>query len=100
MTAIALATSRRWRVPMIVERMAQAFPDELKHRECHGLRLDDLAVHHIDPDDPDGMMLLWGMGLFAERRTVAATIALADRLRSKRFSVVIRPYTEAVAATY
>jgi hypothetical protein len=26
------------------------------------------------------------MGLFAERRTVAATIALADRLRSKRFS--------------
>jgi len=100
MTASALATSRRWRVPMIVERMAQAFPDELEHRECHGLRLDDRAVHHIDPDDPDGMMLLWGMGLFAERRTVAATIALADRLRSKRFSVVIRPYAEAVAATY
>ena len=100
MTAVSLAASPRYRVPPIVEAIAQDMPAVLINRERHSLRIEDCARYGINIDDPDGLMLLWGAGLFAERRTADATLALADRYHSHRFSVVIRPYAEAVRATY
>jgi hypothetical protein len=100
MTAVSLAASPRYRVPPIIEAIAQDVPAVLINRERHSLRIEECARYGINIDDPDGLMLLWGAGLFAERRTADATLALADRHRSHRFSVVIRPYAEAVRATY
>jgi len=100
MTAISLAASPRYRVPPIIEAIAQDMPAALTNRERHSLRIEECGRYGIDIADPDGLMLLWGAGLFAERRTADATLALADRHRSHRFSVVIRPYAEAVRATY
>jgi hypothetical protein len=100
MTAVTLAASPRYRVPPLIEAIGQDMPPALVNRERHSLRIEDCDRYGIRIDDPDGLMLLWGAGLFAERRTADATLALADRHHSHRFSVVIRPYAEAVRAAY
>jgi len=100
MTAVSLATSRRYRVPRAIELLAQDMPDELTNRERQSLRIEDAAELGIRFDDPDTAVLVWGAGKFANQRNVEATLGLADRFRSHRFGIVIRPYAEAVLGTY
>ena len=100
MTAVCLATSRRYRVPETIETLAQDMPEELVNRERQSLRIQDAERYGIRFDDPDTAMLIWGAGKFANSRNVEHTLKLADQFCSHRFGVVIRPYAEAVLGTY
>jgi hypothetical protein len=100
MTAVSLANSRRYRVPPIVERIAQHLPEEVENRERHSLCTEEAERFGIRFDELDTAMLLWGAGQFAHRRNVEDTLKLADRIESHRFNVVIRPYVEAIYGTY
>ena len=51
MTAVSLATSPRYRVPEVIERIAQDLPAEMENRERHSFRLEDaarLGLHALD----------------------------------------------------
>ncbi len=100
MTAVSLATSPRYRVPAVIESIAQAMPDETINREHHSLGIDDAPRYGIRFDELDTAMVLWGAGQYANQRNVQATLQLAEQIKSHRFNVVMRPYFEAVAATY
>lgn len=100
MTAVSLATSRRYRVAPLIERIAQHLPEEVENRERHSLRTEEAERFGIRFDQLDTAMLLWGAGQFANRRNVEQTLALADQVKSHRFNVVIRPYVEAIYGTY
>ena len=95
MTAVSLATSPRYRVPPVIEALAQAMPESFENRERHSLGIDDTEF-----DTLDTAMRLWGAGQFANQRNVAATLRIGDEIQSHRFDVVIRPYVEAVEQTY
>jgi hypothetical protein len=99
MTAVSLATSR-YRVPDLIEAIAQAQPAELINRERHSFEINEasrygLSFHHLDT-----AMIAWGAGLYAPQVGVEGTLRLADRFNSHRFNVVMRPYAEAVYGTY
>ena len=100
MTAVSMCTSHRYRVPEIVAQIAQDKPDACVNRERHSFDLENAASLDIHPDDPAKAMPLWGAGMFANRRTAAQTLKLADQFQSGCFDVIIRPYVEAVLAAY
>ncbi len=100
MTAVMLATSPRYRVPEIIEKIAQDMPEELENRECQSLKIAEAEKYGIRFDDLETAMLIWGAGKFANLRNVESTLKLADAFHSHRFDVVIRPYAEAVLGTY
>lgn len=99
MTAVSLATSNRYRVPEVIEAIAQDFPDALVNRERHSLTIEDCDRLGIRVDDADTAMMMWGSG-FATQKTAEEALPTADAFASHRFGVVIRPYAEAVWGTY
>lgn len=99
MTAVSLATSDGYRVPEVIEQIAQDQPDEIVNRERHSLKASDYARLGFRVDDPETAMTLWGSGA-ATNATPSEALPTADAFNSHRFSVVIRPYAEAVWGTY
>lgn len=100
MTAVSLATSPKYRVPEVIERIAQDLPNEFENFERQSLKIAEAEKYGIKFDDPDTAMLIWGAGKYANQRNVEATLKLADHYNSHRFNVVMRPYAEAVLGTY
>ncbi|OGG47807.1 MAG: hypothetical protein A3F84_12755 [Candidatus Handelsmanbacteria bacterium RIFCSPLOWO2_12_FULL_64_10] len=100
MTAVSLATSRRYRIPPAIQAAAQDLPAELLNRERHSLVSDDPERYGLDPDDLDDHMLMFGAAKFAHRKSIEMTLRMADAYRSHRFSVVILPYARALYETY
>lgn len=100
MTAVCLATSPRYRVPEIIEAIAQDMPNEFENFERQSLLIAEAEKFGIRFDDPDTAMLIWGAGKYANQRNVVDTLKLADQYNSHRFNVVMRPYAEAVLGTY
>ncbi len=99
MTAVSLATSTGYRVPEVITSIAQDMPDELINRERHSLTIADCDRYGIRVDDPDTAMMMWGSG-FATQKPPSEALPTADAFESHRFSVVIRPYAEAIWGTY
>ena len=100
MTAVSLATSPRYRVPKVIEAIAQDMPDIFENRERQSLKIEDVERYGIRLDDPETAMLVWGAGKYANQRNAEATLKLADHYHSHRFDVVMRPYAQAVLDTY
>ncbi len=100
MTVVSLATSPRYRVPEVIEAIAQDMPEEFENRERQSLKIEEAERYGIGFDDPDTAMLVWGAGKYANQRNAEATLRLADHYHSHRFDVVMRPYAEAVLGTY
>ena len=82
MTAVSLATSSGYRVPEVIESIAQDLPDALINRERQSFNLEDGPRLGISFDDAE------------------TALATADTFNSHRFSVVIRPYAQSVWGTY
>lgn len=100
MTAVSLATSPKYRVPEVIESIAQDLPNEFENRERQSLKIEEAEKYGIRFDDPETSMLIWGAGKYANLRNVKGTLKLADHYNSHRFNVVMRPYAEAVLGTY
>jgi hypothetical protein len=100
MTAVCLSTSRRYRVPEIIEKIAQDVTEECTNKERHSFELSDAESLGIRADDPEKAMPIWGAGMFANRQIVDQTLKLADQFQSGCFDVIIRPYVQAVLKAY
>ena len=100
MTAVFLSTSRRYRVPEVIEQIAQDTPEECTNKERHSFDLQNAESLDIRPDDPEKAMPIWGAGMFANRQIANQTLKLADQFQSGCFDVIIRPYIQAVLKTY
>ena len=100
MTAVFLCASHRYRVPEIIQHIAQDTPEVCANRERHSFDLRHAESFGIRPDDPDNAMPIWGAGMFAVRQIARETLALADRFQSGCFDLIIRPYVHAVLKTY
>lgn len=100
MTAVSLATSPRYRVPEVIERIAQDLPAEMENRERHSFRLEDAARLGLRADDLETAPFLWSAGMHQHQSMVEDTARLADAFHSHRWDVVIRPYSDALRGTY
>lgn len=100
MTAVSLATSYRYRVPELIQHIANDHPEELTNRERHSFNLENAQSLGIDPGDPAKAMPMWAAGMFANRKTAQKTLQLADQFQSGCFDLIIRPYVHAVLKAY
>jgi hypothetical protein len=100
MTAICLATSHRYRVPDIIQNIANQTPEEITNLERHSFNLVDTGSLGINASDPETAMPMWAAGMFANRATAQKTLQLADGFQSGCFELIIRPYVNAVLKTY
>lgn len=100
MTAVSLSTSRRYRVPDMIQQIAQHRPEEVINFERHSFDLGQAERFGIRADDSARAMPMWAAGMFANRRTAQQTLGLADRFGSGCFDLIIRPYVEAVLKAY
>lgn len=100
LTAVCLSTSYRYRVPAIIEAIAQDKPAFLENRERHSFDLQNAESLGIRADDPQAAMPIWAAGMFADWRIAPHTLKLADAFQSGCFDLIIRPYVNAVLKTY
>ena len=100
LTAVCLSTSYCYRVPSIIEAIAQDRPEFLENRERHSFDLQKADSLGIRADDPQAAMPIWAAGMFADRRIAHHTLKLADTFQSGCFDLIIRPYVDAVLKTY
>ncbi|HOC91028.1 MAG TPA: hypothetical protein PKH33_01525 [bacterium] len=75
MSSTSLAMSRSYRPPQAIVNAGRALQEEYLTRERHGVRLQDLAMHGLDPKNPDDLVFLWGMSAFTQHQVVAHTLA-------------------------
>ena len=98
--AVFLATSAKYRVPGILQRIAQDSPEEIVNRERQGLTITaarDLGLHF---DNPDEFFLMWDSGRLSNRVDAERSQRVIGPLNFHRYDVVIRPYAEAVIGAY
>ena len=78
MDAVSLATSRRYRLPPVIETVALDVPEALTNRECQGIELEDAPRYGLTYDDFDSGMFFWGMETFSHWRVIDLTVRMAD----------------------
>ena len=100
MAAVYLATSPKYRVPSIIQAIAQDMPRELISRKCQGMTLETGKRLGLSFDDPAGFWLLFDSGKLDSRVLAEQTLRMASKFTFHRFDVVVRPYAEAVIGTY
>jgi hypothetical protein len=98
--AIYLATSKRYRVPRAIELGAQYLPEELVNRERQSLLIADGKRFGLDYDDPEDFFLLNGSGKYSTPDYLARALRVMDKVHVYRYGLVMRPYAEALLATY
>ncbi|MBT4139747.1 MAG: hypothetical protein HOE48_17645, partial [Candidatus Latescibacteria bacterium] len=67
MTAVSLATSYRYRVPEIIQQVANHTPEEITNLERHSFDVENAEALGIHPNDPITAMPMWAAGMFADR---------------------------------
>ncbi len=99
---LALATARRYRLPTVIERIAQDLPAELLNRERQSVLIEDAAKFGLSYDDPEHFWLLNEGGKFRTIENLERGYRVTDRWREAlhRYGVVIKPYGDAVLGTY
>lgn len=100
--AVALAASRHYRVSPTVEAIARDLPEEFTNRERQSLLIEDAKKFGLDYANPEDFWLLNEGGKFRTIENIEAGFRVTDRWRETlhRYSVVIKPYGDAVLATY
>jgi hypothetical protein len=98
--AIYLAASKRYRVPRVIELAAQHLPDRLVNRERQSLLIADGKRFGLDYDDPEDFFLLNGSGKYSTPEYLERALRVIDKVNVYRYGLVMRPYAEALLATY
>jgi len=100
--ALALATSKRYRVARTVEAIGDDLPAELVNRERQSLLIEDAAKFGLSYSNPNHFWLLNEGGKFRTIENIEAGYRVTDLWRDTlhRYGVVIKPYGDAVLATY
>jgi hypothetical protein len=98
--AVFLATSPKYRVPSLIQAIAQDEPEELSNRERQGLTI--AAAHRLGLrfDNPDDFFLMWDSGRLSNRADAERSQRVLAPLNFHRYEVVIKPYADAVIGTY
>ncbi len=80
MATVSLVTSPRYRIPAVIEAVAQARPEEITSFERHSIPVSQQAAEQfgVTLDDPQDIDIWWGMGAFTHPRVIDLTIATAD----------------------
>jgi hypothetical protein len=95
-----LAANRRYRVSPTVQAIGQHLPDALENRERQSLVVEDARKLGLDFAKADDFFLLKAGGQFASPEKTQKTLAMMKTLNVPRWGIVMRPWAEAVDATY
>ncbi|MBC7365186.1 MAG: hypothetical protein H7343_00010 [Undibacterium sp.] len=99
---LALAASQRYRVSPTVVALARDLPEEFVNRERQSLLIEDAKKFGLNYAKPEDFWLLNEGGKFRTRENIEASFRVTDLWSETlhRYGVVIKPYGEAVLATY
>lgn len=78
MGAVALATSRKYEVPPVLQALALDNPDEFLNYERHSFEIEEAAKYGLDINDIQDTPRFWGMGAFTLPDMISQTIYTAD----------------------
>jgi hypothetical protein len=95
-----LAANRRYRVARTIQAVGGHLPEELENRERQSLRVEDGARLGLDFGDPEHFFLLKAGGQFSSPENTEKSLQMMKRLNVPRWGLVMRPWAEAVGATY
>ena len=97
---VYLASSKRYRVARTIEALAQVLPDEVTNKERQSLRIADARRFGLNFDDPEDFFLLSGAGKYSTPEYLERSLKVIDKVKVYRYGLVMRPYAEALLATY
>ena len=78
MGAAALATSKKYEVPPVIQALALDNPKEYLNYERHSFNIEDAALYGLDINDINDTPRFWGMGAFTIPEVINQTITTAD----------------------
>lgn len=80
MASVSLATSPRYRIPAVIQALAQNYPDEVTSFERHSIPVSrqSAELYQVSLSDPQDIDIWWGMGAFTHPQVIDLTIATAD----------------------
>ncbi len=78
MGAAALATSKKYEVPPVIQALALDNPKEYLNYERHSFNIEDAALYGLDINDINDTPRFWGMGAFTIPEVIDQTITTAD----------------------
>jgi len=78
MGAVALATSRKYEVPPVIQTLPLDNPEEYLNYERHSFNFEDAAKFGMDVNNINDTPRFWGMGMFTIPETINLTIQTAD----------------------
>ena len=78
MGAVALATSRKYEVPPVIQALALDNPEEYLNYERHSFNIEDAPSYGFDITDVNDAPRFWGMGAFTRPEIINLTIKTAD----------------------
>jgi len=78
MGAVALATSRKYEVPPVIQALALDNPEEYLNFERQSFNFEDATTYGMDVNNINDTPRFWGMGMFTIPETINLTIQTAD----------------------
>jgi len=78
MGAVALATSKKYEVPPVIQVLAIDTPEEYLNYERHSFNFEDASVYGMDVNNINDIPRFWGMGEFTIPQVIDQTITTAD----------------------
>ena len=78
MGAVALATSRKYEVPPVIQALALDNPAEYLNYERHSFNIEDASHYGMDVNNINDIPRFWGMGAFTVPDVITQTIDTAD----------------------
>jgi len=81
MGAVALATSRKYQVPHVIQALALDNPEEYLNYERHSFNIEDAAGFGLNIENVNDAPLFWGVGAFTRPEVINLTIQTADEWR-------------------
>ena len=78
MGAVALATSKRYDVPPVIQALALDNPEEYLNYERHSFNFEDAPLYGMDVNNINDIPRFWGMGEFTIPQVIDQTITTAD----------------------
>ena len=95
-----LAAAHRYKVAPVIQAIGQHLPPELINRERQSLTVEDAPKLGLDFGKQDDFFLLKAGGQFASPEKTQKTLAMMKKVNVPRWGLVMRPWAEAVGATY
>ena len=78
MGAVALATSKNYEIPPVIQALALDNPEEYLNYERHSFNFEDASLYGMDVNNINDIPRFWGMGEFTIPQVIEQTITTAD----------------------